>query len=696
MSQLQPTVDSINSQISSIKDAVEISKSEKQLKKSAGNSLSKGVSQLATQLDKISQQQKRYQREPPSSMDNLFNMITATSGGGSQSLQYLRKTLLNVAVKIQPDVQRIIKEESLKALGCSQEQTYKGISKSNLQLNPMSTLPASQGIYIPISNLDFFGNLKNSPDSKVGKVYYEQPEPSTDDTFIPYGGEEAFPMNKEFYNRTDSQNVSRSFYDQYGKYYQGKSQQDLFDIQYTKTNEFGVSGDYYRVILIDRENLNLSNSSTTVSSAANQVGEFLNDYYSTIKLIDPVDIGAQVVNLLSGAVKMEANLGTSQLSDQSKFSIILQRILGLCFDNRREIDVSGISKIAELDGVDDTFFEMTEIDLRNIDLQITNIQNRVMEFEDCDNIKVPVDYGSLVDELIEFRETLSGQTTQQQVATIEKIIDSISQNPDWKIYLNADFNPSVSINTNVIKKLPLAVAAGVLTPKVLFPIFTMLSVIQTEGKNSLNTAITSANTFIASGNTVGGKVNNIVNDGSDYLQKFRKFNIEVVSKIGAIFLRTLFEVLKKDIINLLSVVIGDIANSNKAKQYAIILRLVQIALLVLQILDDARKCKSLLDNILLLLKLINNAAGGIKLPAGLAGLASALPGTSPERATINGLQVLQSVGIPTGTLPDGSPNLMGFYMKAVHRGADKENAENGKLIIEPDLLNPGKLTGKPV
>jgi hypothetical protein len=44
----------------------------------------------------------------------------------------------------------------------------------------------------------------------------------------------------------------------------------------------------------------------------------------------------------------------------------------LCFDDRREIDVSGVAKVAELDGVDDSFFELNEIDLRNIDSEISN------------------------------------------------------------------------------------------------------------------------------------------------------------------------------------------------------------------------------------------------------------------------------------------------------------------------------------
>ena len=58
-------------------------------------------------------------------------------------------------------------------------------------------------------------------------------------------------------------------------------------------------------------------------------------------------------------------------------------------------------------------------------------------------------------------------------------------------------------------------------------------------------------------------------------------------------------------------------------------------------------------------------------------LAAFLPGTSPERSTINTIEFLQGVGIPTGVLPDGSPNLMGIYNLMTHKGADKENSENG-------------------
>ena len=66
--------------------------------------------------------------------------------------------------------------------------------------------------------------------------------------------------------------------------------------------------------------------------------------------------------------------------------------MGLCFDNKAEIDVSGIAKVSELDGVDDSFFEFTEIDLRIIDQTISDIK-----LGDTKDIISVFDYHDLVD-----------------------------------------------------------------------------------------------------------------------------------------------------------------------------------------------------------------------------------------------------------------------------------------------------------
>ena len=670
--------DSSQSKISSIKNYTEVSKSAKKLKSSAGNSQSPGIPDVASQLNKVADQQKRYLKNQPTTFDQLFKLLKLSSGSGSETSKYLKKKLLETVTKIEPDIKKIISEEALKALGCSQEQTFQGFTSTDLELNPLETLPVGQGIYVPIQSMDIASILKISTTSKVGKVIYEKQTPSVQKgDFLPYGGLRPFPMNKEFYQRLTG--TTNSYKGEYGKYYQGVSGQDLFDFQYSPTNQFGVDQACYRVALISKVNA----TSTVTGGTVNKVIDLLQDYYGTIKLIDTVDFTATLMNIVSGAIDIKANLGSEEITEQTKFLIFLQRILGLCFDSRREIDVSGISKIAELDGVDETFFEATEVDLRNIDIRINNIQNGIMELIDCNNVQVPVDYETIIDGLIEFRDK-EDLSTEDQVQNIIDITNTLIENPDWKVFLPTNFDGQI-LNQEFIRQIPLAVAGSILSPKVLFPIFVLLQVLESEGTNVYNKAVTSANTYTQSANTINGSVNNIINNQVDFAKTFKTFNIQVTSRVGSIFLEQLFQILKKDLINLLKPVITDIAKGRLEKKYLTVQRLVNIALILQQVVkgvDVYRRCKSLVDEILKILNLLSSfAPPGSKIPNALLLLADFLPGTSPERSTINAIEELQKLGIPTGTLPDGSPNLMLLFNLSSNKGAEKEKSQNGKLQI---------------
>ena len=673
----------IQSKIDAYKTYREIAVAQKKLLKEQGNSISAANSQITSQLNKIQELQKRFQRNPPNSMDNLLNFLGLTQGTGGATAKYLRTKILEAAAQIEPSLVGILKEETIKALGCSVEQTYTGFSLESLDLTPIPLRPQAEGIYIPVNSLDFFSSLKQSPQTNFGKVYYEKEDPSADPIFLPYGGEVPFPMNKQLFDLMTQDNAGRTYKQINGKYYLGKSEKPLYDLQYTNVNSFGVTGDYYRVFLIDRKD-------EETGEITNNVGQFISDYYSTIKLVDTVDIGAQIVNLISGAIDYDAQFGVGQLDDQSKFALIAQRILGLCFDNRTEIDVSGVSKIAELDGVDNSFFELNEIDLRNIEVQISNVQNGVMEFEDCGNIRLPVDSTVLMDELINFRDSESGDTTARQVEVLSEIIDSISDNPSWSLDVPTNLNVKLSIDKNVIKKSPLAIFAAVLTPKNLLPLYTLLSVVESGYTFTYNQVVTGVNQNIDEvgnlGASVGTQGSNIINNSEDFLKKYRTFCIEVLSRINVEFLKVLYDILKKDIINLTGLILKDLIESKLKKKYTIINSLVAVTLAVSALVGfvEFRKCKSLMDNILFLLNLANKGLGRQtpnEIPLPLLLLSGNLPGYSPERATINAFELLQSVGIPTGTLPDGSPNLMGLYTKLTNQAVDKEESENGKVEI---------------
>lgn len=663
----------------------------------AGDSLSDVGNFLSSQVDNLEEFQKRFMRNTQNSLDSLIEFITLTKGSGSDTFRFIRTKMLEAVVAVKPKAAQIITEESLKALGCSQDQTYTAIPKSNLQIENIDNLPVSEGIYVPVKSIDIGGNLKRNPLSQLGEVYYEKPEPSTDTKFIPYGGREPYPFNKMLYYRMTSQNENRTYSKEFGKFYYGLSQEPLFDLSYTTQNDLGIQGDFYRVLLLDRDNAPTNLDGVKM----NNVKQFLKDYYSTVNLVDEVDFVAQLTNVIVNAIDIKAQIGFDESQEQSKFLLLIQRILGLCFDNRTEIDVSGISKIGELDGVDESFFEFTEVDLRLIEQTASNIRKGVVQFAECDNIELPVNADQIVDELVKFRDEISGLTNDQIVQSMNTILNSIVENPQWKLLLPNNVGVSLAVDQNIVKKIPLALASMVLSPKVLFPIFTMLSVVEIKAKNkvnnyinSANTYVDSANTFLQSGTTVGEDVNNVINDQVDFVKKFRSFVIEVTSRLNAEFLKVLFDILKAEIFFLLSSIIKDIEKDAAKKKYAMILRLVQIGYIIIQGISDYRKCKSLLDEITLLLSAINGFGLKNVIPSPLLLLSRFLPGYSAVRATINSIQEMQRAGIPTGPLPDGSANKMNQFVESVIRGIDAEKVANGKVQVTIDPVNPIVFWGK--
>jgi hypothetical protein len=67
-----------------------------------------------------------------------------------------------------------------------------------------------------------------------------------------------------------------------------------------------------------------------------------------------------------------------------------------------------------------------------------------------------------------------------------------------------------------------------------------------------------------------------------------------------------------------------------------------------------------------------------------------LDGYSETRAFIGAVEELQKLGIPTGPLPDGSPNLAILSILGQLKAQANESAENGKIqvAIPPLTITP--------
>jgi hypothetical protein len=626
---LQNDYNKAKNQITAVNSYTDLKSQYNQQVKKAGSSFEQKNQDISSSLDQVKKEAKRFKKPLKTQFDQLLDINNVTGGKGSNSLRFIKRLLLTTIKNIEPQIMEIVGAEVIKLLGCDQQQTFSGGT-----------------YYVKIPSIDLLGLLKKSPTSEDGRLLYEKNPIQVQIS--------PFSMNRELYERI--QNPDDSFNDQYTSFYKGQSGQNLFDIQYSEQDDNGVVGPWFKITLLNRVGGN------------NKIIPFLIDYYKSIKLVEFPNIIVGIMEALSGCISISCNIGLGETEDQTRFNLILQRILGLCFDNVREIDVTGVSKLAELDGLDESFFEFTEIDLRNIEQRVNNIRNRVVQFESCGNIDLPIDSAAINQALSELFQV----TDENLVDKANDITNSLTDNEQWQ-GLTLQGNIQAAVDLNFIKLIVQGIIGSLLTPKVLLPIFLMLKVL-------------------------GQNIQDLIRSIFDFGKIFKRFVINVISKIGAIFTKQLFELISKNIKQILQQVIQDLAKEKADKRIIIILKLIQLLIVVAEFINDWRRCKSVIDEILWLLKIATsgwgaqNFAGTVPYPLLLA--SRFLDGYSETRAFIGTIEEMQKLGIPTGPMPDGSPNLGVLAMFGQMKAMAKEDAENSKVEVAVDPLSftPAGLT----
>jgi hypothetical protein len=611
----------VNDGFKSVGDKIETNKKYKKikedsdnLKKKRGSSFEKKQSSTSTQLSDAQKSKKRYQKEQKTQLDNLLELKFLSTGSGDSTKKYLKKAFTKSIQELKPKIIELLTQEIVSAVGCSQDQEF-----------------TNQTIYIRVKPLDLQNMLKEDPQGDVGKVLYEK-------TDIQYNNF-PFSMNKELYNRI--QNINQPFtVSSGGSPYKGKSNQELFDITYVESYVDPVTfqtiqGNFYKVDLKNRIN------------NINKISEFIKDYFASISIIDLKNFYANLMNQLSGVISIKKGEGKLDLGDFQKILIILQRVLGLCFDKTKEIDVSGTAKISDSETIDDSFFEFTDIDLRIIDQKISDIKLGVVEFEECDTVKLPVNADDILTAINNLNFIDNGNNNNN-IDDASNITDVLTGNPGW-------LPLQINIDLSFLKEFPKALILTLLTPKVLLPLYIMLKALGDNADLAINSFI-------------------------DFAKKFKSFIVNLSSKIGSLFIKILFDIIKKDIKNLIKSIISDITNEKLRNRLLAIRSLTEILVTLAKIVKDFRECKSVIDELLSLLKIAGKGFGN-KIPYPLLLSSELLDGYSSTRAFLNIIEEFEKLGLPTGPMPDGSPNLMLVSIKGMLDGMEKEDSQNGNLQV---------------
>lgn len=579
----------------------------------------------------VTEKLKQYKSEGKDQLKRLYDVFNTSldQSGNTKTLDTLRDILTTTTNRSLGRVTEILSTEIVSALGCSEEQQY--------PIKP---------IYIKVSSLDIFGKtLTNSPNQPPGQYLYENRQ--FDPRRIPYS------FNRELYNRLQQEGVS--YNDQYGLNFIGASGQPLFNIKYVKNN--GVTnGDFYEVNLLPRV-------------TGTKVGDFVIDYLQSIDVVDITSLYTNVLNLITGSVSFKLNWSDETNREQKKIEKFIQRILGLCFDNTEEIDVSGVGKLDPLDQIDESIFILNENDLVEIENDVSNILSGVVEYEDCNNVKLPINSDLLLNTLSGFTDP--NLSVSQYDVLVKNMLDTISNNPEWKLrFPNIPWEDI--INKQFINLLPTALANSLLSPKHLFPLFVMGKSLEQSFQDDIETV-------------------------QDFFNFYRKFIINFVSKLYAIFVEELVKEIRKNLRDLINQTVNQQLNEiygKKNKTISVILLSINAALTLAAGISDYRRCKSVLDELQGLLQIALRMRS-LFTTTGVSPIinyfAYLKPGMSPTSLLSRYIKEMEDLGVPTGDLPSGAPNIGLILSRGFNQSLMDEIAENGKTQVSFNLEQLTKL-----
>jgi len=604
-------------------------------KEKAQSSLDKKKSDVVKQISELEKSGNTFsskikndiKSEVKGQLEQLLDLLIQTfPPSENKAIDTVRRVFLEAAQNTKDKVKSILVEEIISTIGCSEEQSYED--------------KVNQDIYIKVSQIDLFSRLIYSPDDEVAKYYYEK-----NDTTV---GTTPYSMNRELYSRL--QNLGQSYQTQFGSSYVGASGQQLFDIEYVQfypaVNPTNF-GDYYKITLKSQ-----LNNTTTVS-------DFLFDYYNSIEVLGINSMFTELLNIIFGNFSFDLKLSTDKLREQKKFDLIIKRITGICSDPTKSIDVGGTAKLNDLDLIDDDFFEISNQELRLIENEINNITNGVVEFESCEGVKLPINSNAMMSSL---DQVITENNPSSQIDLIESALDDMAKNPEWSNLvpgIGIDLNIKGDIDFKVITEMAKIIYRSVLSPKTMLGFLIMVK--------ALN-------------NNLSQTLDNAYDDLTQFMKTFRKFNVNFIRRIYALFVEELFKIIKRDIKKLVEGIISDIVKEAKNKQLQMYSSILYALLIIGQSFIDFRNCKSVIDEIL---KLLNLGLSQLNLGLPMFALAASklLGGVSDTRAFANVIENLQKSGLPTGDAPNGSPNRMNQAFEGIIKGMNQEQAENGKTEV---------------
>jgi hypothetical protein len=471
-------------------------------------------------------------------------------------------------------------------------------------------------VYISPKEIDFLGMFKVPPDSDYGKIMYENPKKRTGlyvqvnyqmyQTFI--GGGTTTPNGKQFQFDTPSNKT-------------------LF------TSTWSASTQTFHITGLTQPSFNGGN----IQYGNVNVGDFFNDYYSSMEMPDLNEIVKKAMLMTLKACNVTADktgvsVGGSFTGMENPLDFApsldeainnLERMLNKLFAFCNNGPVTGLTPtnlFRDEEEDDDFYFDFDDVE--GIDLEDEDARKRkVLKFIDCNNYEVPYNAVHMEDFIY-----LEGKRDTRTW------IDGVLNKAASDAYEQSDFSidlPSFqfSLNLSFILNIPKALIMSILSPKLFLPIVIIYK------------------QFVA-------LAKNVVVDAKEIMKKLKKIFICTIKELFWKFIREFWKRVKADLKNFLMKIIRKILKDKLKRYYLVVAALIA---LLKQILENGLdSCEAIIAAISAAISGALNA-GGLNIPNPLLALAHLLPGFSAVKTTMDITEKMQNMGIPTGDV-NGEPN----------------------------------------
>ena len=567
-------------------------------------------------------------------------------------LRVLNQIIKESIIATIPKIDDIFLEEIIAAFNCDLSM-----------LVPVMGDGLNGPIVINISAVDQMKQLFNDPGSPVGKYMYEQ--------FGLQGGvyppgPTSYPVNRFLRDITFNNGAlvnpgapgnKQTIY--------GRSGRALFDIQ-AANNQFTI-WPYYKddSITPNPQTPGSAPIAAVVGATKFTFVEFLKDYFGNIRLIEIQNFLGALMEILTGFMSVRnKNFSIEDMLGLQKLMASINKMLESCDGMDMHTSTDAVNKLSELYD-DDSFFEFTAEESRNIDIEVQKKSQNVISLLSCGVVDVPVD-NELLDAGCD--SILATFNKDEQLKRFDLVLQQFASTSAKKHGFEIDLGSislpaEIDFKENLIKKLPQILVYSILNPKGVLPVV-------------LTAKLLNQNGAIPSGIDMFAKI-------------FKRVIIRVVKAFLAEVAKRLLALVKEILLRYIKALIARKLSEMNKKKIRMIKKLIDILFPLILALQEATSCKEIY-NILLAALAANMPDIPFGVPPFLVSAAKMRGGTSSLGAFEKLIDKLQSQGIPIGDMPDGSPNLYMLSQFSLIQAMDEEKTDNGAaqgVIMNGQVIN---------